>query len=306
MEKARVKEIKKASLTAIFGNAFLAVLKVVIGLLAGSLAVVADGIDSMEDIITSSVTLVTANILLKPPNKKYPYGYGKAETIATRLLSLIIFAAGIQLAIISSQKIIRGAQPELPLKIAIYVTVISIIGKVFLSYHQSKIGNRTNSDMLRANAKNMQNDVLISLSVLTGLIFTRLLKMPVIDSIAALLVSAWIIKVAVQIFLKTNVELMDGIKDKKIYDIIFKAIDSVEGVKNPHRVVVRNVGHNLKVGADIEVDGDLSLKAAHELSHKVEQSIRSKIDNLFDVTIHIEPIGDKTIEKKYGISRDNL
>ncbi len=302
----RVIEIKKASLIAIAGNALLAVLKVVTGLLAGSLAVIADGIDSMEDIITSLVTLITANVLSKPPNKKYPYGYAKAETIATRLLSLIIFAAGIQLAIISAQKIIRGTQAELPLKIAIYVTVISIIGKVFLSYHQFKIGNRINSDMLRANAKNMQNDVLISLSVLIGLALTYLLKMTVIDSIAALIVSVWIIKVAVQIFLKTNVELMDGIKDKKVYDIIFKAIDSVEGVKNPHRVVVRNVGHKLKIGADIEVDGSLSLQAAHELSHKVEQSIRSKIDNLFDVTIHIEPIGDKTTEKEYGISRESL
>ncbi len=302
----RIKEIKKASLIAIIGNAFLAVLKVVFGLLAGSLAVVADGIDSMEDIITSLITLITANVLSKPPNKKYPYGYGRAETIATRLLSLIIFAAGIQLAILSIQKMIKGTYAEIPLKIAIYVTVISIIGKVFLSYHQFKIGNRTNSDMLRANAKNMQNDVLISLSVLIGLIFTHLLKMPVIDSMAALIVSAWIIKVAVQIFLKTNIELMDGIKDNKIYDIIFKAIDSVEGVKNPHRVVVRNVGHKLKIGADIEVDGSLSLNAAHELSHQVEQSIRSKIDNLFDVTIHVEPIGDKTIEKEYGISRENL
>jgi cation diffusion facilitator family transporter len=304
--ETRVKEIKKASLTAITGNAFLAVLKVVIGLLAGSLAVVADGIDSVEDVITSLITLITAKVLLKPPNKKYPYGYGKAETIATRLLSIIIFAAGIQLAIISVQKIIKGTQAELPLKIAIYVTVISIIGKAFLSYHQFKIGNRINSDMLRANAKNMQNDILVSFSVLIGLIFTHLLKMPVIDSVAALIVGAWIIKVAVQIYLKTNVEIMDGIKDKKIYDIIFKAIDSVEGVKNPHRVVVRNVGHRLKIGADIEVDGNLSLQSAHELSNKVEESIRSKIDNLFDVTIHIEPIGDKTIEKEYGISRENL
>ncbi|UCH14575.1 MAG: cation transporter [Bacteroidales bacterium] len=304
--ESRVKEIKKASLTAIIGNAFLAILKVVVGLIAGSLAVVADGIDSMEDIITSVITLITANVLSRPPNKKYPYGYAKAETIATGLLALIIFAAGIQLAIISVQKIIKGTLAELPLKIAIYVTVISIIGKAFLSYHQFKIGNRVSSEMLRANAKNMQNDILISLSVLVGLVFTHLFKMPVIDSIAALVVSAWIIKVAVQIFLKTNVELMDGTKDNKIYNTIFRAIDSVEGVKNPHRVVVRNVGHKLKIGADIEVDGNMSLKEAHELSNKVEESIRSKIDHLFDVTIHVEPIGDKTIEKEYGISRNNL
>ncbi len=302
----RIKEIKRASLIAITGNALLAVIKIVIGLLAGSLAVVADGIDSLEDIITSIITLVTANILSKPPNKKYPYGYGRAETIATRLLSLVIFAAGIQLAIISVQKIIKGSYTGMPLKIAIYITVISIIGKLLLSFHQFKVGNRINSEMLKANAKNMQNDVFISLSVLVGLVSTRLLKMPFIDSIAALLVSLWIIKVAVQIFLRTNVELMDGVKDKKIYDIIFKAIDSVQGVKNPHRIVVRNVGHKLKIGADIEVDGTLSLQKAHELAHKVEQSIRSKIDNLFDVNIHVEPIGDKTAETKYGISRENL
>jgi cation diffusion facilitator family transporter len=302
----RIREIKRASLIAITGNALLAIIKIVIGLLAGSLAVVADGIDSLEDIITSVITLVTANILSKPPNKKYPYGYGKAETIATRLLSLVIFAAGIQLAIISVQKIIRGAYTGIPLKMAMYVTVISIIGKLLLSFHQFKVGNRISSEMLKANAKNMQNDVFISLSVLAGLVSTHLLKMPVIDSIAALLVSAWIIKVAVQIFIRTNVELMDGVEDKKIYDIIFKAIDSVQGVKNPHRVVVRNVGHQLKVGADIEVDGTLSLIKAHELAHKVEQSIRSKIDNLFDVSIHVEPIGDKTAETKYGISRENL
>jgi cation diffusion facilitator family transporter len=302
----RIKEIKKASIIAITGNALLAAVKIVIGLLAGSLAVVADGIDSLEDIITSTITLVTANILSRPPNKKYPYGYGKAETIATRLLSLVIFAAGIQLAIISVQKIIKGSYTGIPMKIAIYVIVISIVGKFLLSFHQFKVGKRINSEMLKANAKNMQNDVFISLSVLVGLVSTRLLKMPVIDSVAALLVSAWVIKVAIQIFLRTNVELMDGVKDKKIYDIIFKAIDSVQGVKNPHRVVVRNMGHKLKIGADIEVDGTLSLQKAHDLAHKVEQSIRSKIDNLFDVIIHVEPIGDKTAETKYGISRENL
>jgi cation diffusion facilitator family transporter len=160
--------------------------------------------------------------------------------------------------------------------------------------------------MLIANARNMQNDVLISISVLTGLISTHIFKMPVLDSIVALIVSAWILKVAIQIFLQTNLELMDGIKDYKIYDRIFKAIDSVDGVQNPHRVTVRNIGYKLKIGVDIEVDGSLTLKRAHEISHDVEQSIKSNIDNLFDVSIHIEPIGDKTEEKKYGVSRKSL
>ncbi len=302
----REQEIIKASWISITGNALLALLKVVFGMLAGSLAVVADGIDSIEDVITSLITLIAANVISRPPNIKFPYGYGKAETIATRILSLIIFMAGVELAIVAIRKMITGITFEISLPLAVSVTIISIICKVLLSFHLFKIGNRINCQMLIANAKNMQNDVLISFSVLIGLISSHIFKMPVIDSIAALIVSAWILKVAIQIFLQTNLELMDGTKDYKIYDQIFKAIDSVEGVQNPHRVTVRNIGYKLKIGVDIEVDGNLTLKRAHEISHEVEQSIKSRIDDLFDVSIHVEPIGDNTEEKEYGISRDSL
>ena len=302
----REQEIIKASWISIIGNALLALLKVVFGMLAGSLAVVADGIDSIEDVITSLITLIAANVISRPPNIKFPYGYGKAETIATRILALIIFMAGVELAIVAIRKMITGITFEISLPLAVSVTIISIICKVLLSFHLFKIGNRINCQMLIANAKNMQNDVLISFSVLIGLISSHIFKMPVIDSIAALIVSAWILKVAIQIFLQTNLELMDGTKDYKIYDQIFKAIDSVEGVQNPHRVTVRNIGYKLKIGVDIEVDGNLTLKRAHEISHEVEQSIKSKINDLFDVSIHVEPIGDNTEEKEYGISRDSL
>lgn len=302
----REQEIIKASWISIIGNALLALLKVVFGMLAGSLAVVADGIDSIEDVITSLITLIAANVISRPPNIKFPYGYGKAETIATRILALIIFMAGVELAIVAIRKMITGITFEISLPLAVSVTIISIICKVLLSFHLFKIGNRINCQMLIANAKNMQNDVLISFSVLIGLISSHIFKMPVIDSIAALIVSAWILKVAIQIFLQTNLELMDGTKDYKIYNQIFKAIDSVEGVQNPHRVTVRNIGYKLKIGVDIEVDGNLTLKRAHEISHEVEQSIKSRIDDLFDVSIHVEPIGDNTEEKEYGISRDSL
>ena len=87
----REQEIKRASWVGIFGNAFLSVIKIVAGLISGSLAVVADGIDSSSDIITSVITLITARILTKPPNKKYPYGYDKADTIATKTVVIYHF-----------------------------------------------------------------------------------------------------------------------------------------------------------------------------------------------------------------------
>jgi len=299
-------EIKKASWAGMIGNALLAGMTIANGLVAGSLAVVGDGIDSSTDVVISFFMLITARILSKPPDKKYPYGYGKADTIATKALSFVIFFAGLQLLITSAKRLISGEVTAMPSRIAIYVTLISIVGKIILAYYQFRAGKKTGSDMLIANGRNMQNDVLISFSVLIGLILIFVLKMPVLDKIFALLVSFWILKVAYQIFMQTNVELMDGTKDCTVYEKIFKAIEVVEGVQNPHRVRVRNIGHKLMIDIDMEVDGNLSLSQAHEISHKVEKSIKSNIDNVFDINIHVEPLGDKISEKDIGISRDEI
>jgi cation diffusion facilitator family transporter len=303
---SREQEIQKASWVGIIGNTLLAAVKIGTGFIAGSLAVVADGIDSMSDIVISFITLITARILSRQPNKKFPYGYDKADTIATKALSFIIFFAGAQLLISTVKKLLEGEVAQMPSKVAIYITIVSIIGKIILSYYQFKIGKKTGSAMLIANGKNMQNDVVISSSVLVGLIFIFIFKLPILDRIAALIVSLWILKVAYQIFMQTNLELMDGTKDCSVYDKIFKAIEAVDGVHNPHRVRARNIGHKLMIAIDMEVDGNLSLHKAHELAHQVEKSIKESIDNVFDVTIHVEPLGDKITEKDLGISRNDL
>jgi len=302
----REQEIKKASWVGIFGNAFLSILKIVAGFVSGSLAVVADGVDSSTDIITSIITLITARLLTKPPNKKYPYGYDKADTIATKLLSFIIFFAGAQLLITTIRKLIAGGNTEVPSKLAIYITIISILGKLFLSFHQFRIGKKTNSAMLIANGKNMQNDVLISGSVLLGLIFIYIFQRPILDTVTALLVSLWVLRVAFNIFKETSLELMDGTKDCTIYEKIFDAVEKVEGAHHPHRVRARNIGHKVMIAIDLEIEGKLTLHEAHEIAHKVEDSIKLRIDNIFDVVIHIEPLGDKKEEKALGITKSNL
>ncbi len=214
----RKANIVRASWVSIIGNAILSVSKISIGLIAGSLAVVGDGIESASDIIISVITLITAHVLSKPPNIKFPYGYEKADTIATKLLSFIIFFAGAQLAISTASRLFDDTVREMPTMLAIYITIFSIAGKLFLSYYQYRIGKRVESAMLLANARNMQNDVIISVSVLVGLVFTFIFKMPVIDTITALAVSVWIMYTAYKIFMKTNVELMDGIEDPGIYE----------------------------------------------------------------------------------------
>jgi cation diffusion facilitator family transporter len=278
---------------------------VIVGFVSGSFAVIGDGIDTLSDVLTYFITLFTARIISKPADCKYPYGYKKAETIATKILAFIIFFAGAQLLISTITRLFNGELRDMPSIIAIYVTIFSIVGKFVLYYWQTRIGKRTNSAMILANAKNMLNDVVISSSVLIGLIFTFLLKMPVLDTITAMIVSFWIIWVAFGIYRDSSLELMDGVKDVSIYYKIIKSVEQVEGASNPHRIRVRKIADLFLIALDIEVDENILVSKAHEIAKQVEQALKQNIGNIYDVLIHVEPLGNEEKEI-FGISRDSL
>jgi len=304
-EKIRTGTIIRASWIAIFSNAALAILKISVGLIAGSLAVIGDGLDSSGDIVTSIITLVTAGIISRPPNAKYPYGYSKADTVAAKALSFIIFFAGAQLGISTVERLIQGGGEKIPETFAVYVILISIIVKLVLSVYLLKTGRKVESPMLIANGQNMRNDAVVSTSVLVGLFFTIYFKMPVIDSIFALLISLWIMKSGFDIFMETNVELMDGISDQTIYNKIFDVISQVKGAKNPHRLRVRKLANFFVIGVDIEVDPELKVAEAHKIAQTVERQLKLQLGNVYDVMVHVEPFGNLE-QEKFGLSEIQL
>ena len=306
MTKDRTYHIKKASWIGIIGNSFLAVAKIVVGFIAASYAVIGDGIDTSSDIITYIIILFTARIIAKPPDKKFPYGYKKAETSATKILAFVIFFAGAQLLISTSKQLFEDVHRELPSTIAIYVTIFSIVGKSILAIWQFRIGKKIDSNMIIANARNMRNDILISVSVLTGLTFTFLLNMPILDNVTALIVSLWIIKEAIGIYRESNLEMMDGVKDTNIYYKIIKAVDEVEGAFNPHRIRVRNLANMYLIALDIEVDQNIKVQEAHEISKNVETKLKENIENIYDILVHIEPLGNVEHDETYGISENDI
>jgi len=300
----RNKYIKKASWVGIIGNTILAALKIVIGIISGSLAVIGDGIDTATDIMTYFITLLAARIMNKPPDFKFPYGYNRAEAVATKALSFVIFFAGAQLFLSTLLQIIRNEPHELPSLMAIYVTVISIVSKAGLAFYQFRVGKKISSNMIIANAKNMRNDILISASVLTGLIFTQLFHLPILDLITATAVGIWIMKAGFDIFMESSRELMDGSDEPELYFKIFDAVEEVGGA-NPHRVRVRKHSNLYTVDLDIEIDGKLTIEEGHNIAKKVERNIKTRIENVYDVLVHIEPEGN--VEKeKFGLSRDNI
>lgn len=299
----RTNTIKTASWVAVAGNTILGIAKLVIGIISGSLAVVADAIDTITDILTSFITLLTAREISKPPDHDYPYGYVRAETIATKILSFVIFFAGAQFSYYAFKRIISDEEYVLPSMLAIYVTLFSIAGKIFLSKYLCRTGKRINSQMLSANGLNMKNDIMISSSVLVGLFFTFILKLPVIDTIIAIAVGIWVMISAIRIFMQTNVELMDGMKDPGIYQKIFSAVDSVGGAHNPHRTRVRKLGNKYVIDMDVEVDSEITVKDAHKISQQIEDKIKEEIADVYDIIIHIEPKGVKHKDERFGLSK---
>lgn len=295
-----MKPILRALYISIIGNGILAVAKLLIGFIGGSFAVVSDGIDSAADVAISIVMIVTARIMGRKPNKKYVYGYAKAESIATKILSMLIFFAGAEMFISALEHLFSDKPGVIPEPIAIYVTIFSIICKLLLSIYQTAVGKKLGSSMLVANGVNMRTDMITSLSVLVGLFFSFILNIPVLDSVTALLVSGFIVRSSIKIFMDSNIELMDGVKDVSIYQKIFDALHQIKGVGNPHRVRSRSIGGKYMITLDVEADGNMTLWQAHSLANQVEQSIRNNIPEVYDIVVHIEPFGTHP-EEVFGI-----
>jgi len=225
--------------------------------------------------------------------------------VATKVLSFVIFFAGAQLAYSTVRILITGAGIALPGRLAIWVTLISILGKALLSIMLFKTGKKVDSTMLTANARNMRNDILLSVSALISLLFTLWLKEPIIDRVIAILISVFIMYEGFRIFMKSNIDLMDGIDNTEVYTRLFESVHSVEGAHHPHRVRARKIGHYYMVNLDIEVDPDLSVKEAHDIARNVEISIRSNMNKIYDVMVHVEPLGNWE-EEEYGITEQEI
>jgi cation diffusion facilitator family transporter len=307
-EKAQNKAgiIKAASITALLGNTVLAAVKIWAGFAGGSLAVLGDGIDSSVDVLIAVMSLVVAQVISRPADQEHPWGHGRAETVATILLSCILFFAGAQLALNSGRDLLGGIQRDVPEAPALFAALFSIAGKILLALSQYFFGKKANSAMLKANAKNMAADVVISAGVLLGLGLSLLTGIGAVDSGTAILVGLWVIKSAVGIFVEVNMELMDGTTGES-YRAVFDAVHSVTGAGNPHRTRMRRIAGLWDIDIDIEVDPRLTVWDAHIIASQVERAIKDRVEGVYDIMVHVEPLGDSRGQKNegYGLSEES-
>jgi cation diffusion facilitator family transporter len=304
----RAKLIRAASLIALVGNLALAAFKIGSGIAADSLAVLGDGIDSLVDILIAIMALVVSRVVSRPADKGHPWGHGRAETVATALLAFLLFFAGAQLILNSANQLISKQSREMPGQLALIATLVSVVGKLLLALVQHFFGKKADSAMLQANAKNMTGDVILSLGVLAGLGLSIGAGAAIIDSITAILVGLWVIRSAVGIFIEANLELMDGSAGTGAYEAVFAAVHSVPGAGNPHRTRMRRIAGLWDIDIDIEVDPELTVRAAHHIATQVELAIKDNVERIFDIMVHVEPSGDhhRGDSEGFGLSEEEI
>jgi cation diffusion facilitator family transporter len=297
------KYIRIAAVTALIGNGILATLKVWAGNVAGSQALIGDGMDSFTDVGVCIITLFVVRLISRPADEGHPWGHGRAETVATAFLSFIIFFVGAQLIVNSATDILSGAQRGIPSSPAMVVALISVAGKILLALSQRHLGKLSGSLMIKANAKNMASDAIISIGVIAGILISSAMGSGIADKIIAILIGTWIIRTAIGIFMEANHELMDGGAAGEEYRAVFDAVKSVKGADNPHRTRIRRIAGFWDIDIDIEVASDITVQEAHGIALHVEEAIKERLENVYDIVVHIEPRGDDSTEV-FGLSEN--
>jgi len=294
------KSLKKITTFAVITNALLAFLKVLTGIIFNSMAILADGIDTSTDILTSSIVYFSTRFSSKPPDKLHPYGHHKIENISAKIISFIMFYAGVSLSIESIKRIITKDYHTIIGIIPLVITSISIFAKFLLFILEYRAGKKYNKQI--AEALNMRNDIMLSSLVFIG-VFLNKIGLPWMDPVVGLFMSLIIIKVSFEIFSENFYSLMDGIHpgEEWLYDVVFESCKQCEGVHNPHKVRIRKVGNKYDIDMDIEVDPNLTVEKAHEITNCLKSKISDSLDEkLFDIVIHVEPIKNEETEP-YGL-----
>ena len=290
-----VKEGRHVTWVGFWCNAALGVAKILAGVFAASSALVADGIHSFSDFVSDVIVLAMVGIARKKPVRRHEYGHGKYETLATILLSLVLFVVAVGILYEGIGKVIgffHGQEIPRPGVWALIICVASIVIKEWLYHYTRRVGKRINSEVVVANAWHHRSDSFSSIATLAGVAGTMFLGRVggICDPAAAIIVSIFIIIVAVKMAIPALHELLEISLPEEDLQRISEAIVTTPGVKAFHHLRTRRSGADVIVDMHIKVDPEISVEKAHDIASEVENKIRALYpQGTALVTVHIEP-----------------
>lgn len=296
--KEREKRIYRVTLMGSVVNVILLVFKFIAGILGGSAAMIADAVHSLSDFLTDIVVIAFVRISSKPEDEDHDYGHGKYETLATSIIGLALLMVGLYIFYNGARQIwdvMHGAEIEQPGLVALIAAIVSILLKEWTYRFTVSVGKKVESQAVIANAWHHRSDALSSIGTAIGIGGAILLGKgwAVLDPVAALVVSVFIVKTALGLLTTSSGELLEKSLPKEVEKEIVDIVESEPEVSEVHHLCTRRIGNNIAIEMHIRMPGEISLKDSHTRASDIERMLRQHFGKHTHINLHVEPLNPK-------------
>ena len=276
-----------SSITGMICNIILFLLKYIMGSLSNSISIISDAFNNLSDCAGCLVTLLGYKLAAKPADKDHPFGHGRIEYLTSLIIAVLVILVGIELLKSSIIKIITPEEVKFSI-IALTALIFSITVKLWMSFFNTKLGNKINSTVLMATAKDSRSDVIATTATLIALIASIFTKLP-IDGFMGIIVSIFILKAGYEIVKDTVDELLGKPADAELVEKIKNCVLKNEKILGIHDLVIHNYGPGNMIGScHVEVACTENIMVVHNIVDDIEREIYKQLKVV--MTIHMDPI----------------
>lgn len=292
----RDKKVYRVTLLGSVVNLLLLVFKFVAGVLGHSAAMIADAVHSLSDFVTDLIVIVFVKISSKPEDADHAYGHGKYETLASCIIGLALIVVGVMMGYNATVKIVdvvrNGTELSSPGIIALAAAVLSIVLKEWMFHLTRKVAREVDSPAVEANAWHHRSDALSSVGTAIGIGGAVLLgsKWAVLDPIAALVVSVFIVVQAAKILSDAIGQLMEKSLPRDVEQRICEIVYEEEGTSDIHHLRTRKIGSQISIELHVRMNGYLTLREVHDKSIAIEKRLRAAFGDSTYINLHVEPL----------------
>ena len=301
--KDKAKIARNITLMGALLDLSLGVVKILVGKLYFSQALITDGIHSLSDLLSDFFVLVMAKISFSEADKNHPYGHGKFENLGTIVIGVLLLVVGMGMAYDSYEVLFSVVERPKPGYLTALIALLSILGKEWIFRKTKKVGEELKSSMIIANAWHSRTDAISSIVILVGIICSIFINQK-IDLLIAFAVSVYIGKIGYDFIKQALIELVDTSLDEETTGKIKEIVMGIDGVRDFHNLRSRKIGNQAILDINIEVNPFISVSEGHQIATWVARSIMDNIDDIYDVTVHTD-VEDDRIEGEEFVSHEH-
>ena len=276
---------------SVFSNIFLVILKVIVGIISGSVSIISEAAHSAIDLVASLIAFFSVRVSNMPPDKEHPYGHGKIENVSGVVEGLLIIIAAIWIVYHSIHSLIAN-EPVQYLKWGVVVMIVSAVVNFFVSRRLYKVAKETDSIALEADALHLKTDIYTSVGVAAGIGLIWITGWHILDPVIAILVALIILSEAYNLIRSAFNPLLDNSLDQDEVDTITEIIgEFTNDCIGYHHLRTRKSGPYKYIDFHLEVPDNMTVKESHDLCDRLEERLKEKISAV-DINIHVEPKSD--------------